>query len=113
MKTLFLLFAAVFLITGCSYKNENIVLKSYETNYSSDNLSAKRSIYLALVKDIRTDKAIGYLEEGGEKALPFKSNTDFTKEYEKAFLNAMRIAGFERSLDAQNTDVILKIYIKI
>jgi uncharacterized lipoprotein len=113
MKSLFYLFAVVLLISGCSYKNEAIKLSSYNAEYAGEISKDKKTVYIESIKDARVDKHnIGYVLKNSEKSVELFSNSDFEKKYKDGLNNALRMAGFKTSLEADKALLIMNVSIK-
>ena len=113
MKSLFYLLIVALLMGGCTYKNEALNLDSYKAEYAGPISKNKKSVYLRWVKDVRVDKrSIGYLLQNGEKLTTFYSNVDFADKYKEGIQYALNIAGFTTDVDAQESLLVMEVYIK-
>lgn len=113
VKNLFYLVVIALLIGGCSYKNESIALQSYKADYAGELSKDKKTVSLALVKDIRTDKRmVGYVEENNTKPLRLFSDTDFALKYKEGLTQALKLAGFETNTSTEPAYLSVEVYIK-
>jgi len=101
------------IFSGCSYKNESLMLLQYDAQYIGELSKDKKSVFIESIKDIRVDKKnIGYVLEGEKKAYELYSREDFAKKYEHALLLALRMAGFESSAQQSDAKLVMGISIK-
>ena len=113
MKNIYLLLVAVFIVSGCSYKNESLMLSKYDAQYTGELSKDKKSVFIDSIKDVRVDKrSIGYVLEGDKKAHKLYSTEDFSKKYKSAFEVALRMAGFKNSLEKNDAALVVSVSIK-
>ncbi len=113
MKNLLLIVIIALFFGGCSYKNQTIALKPYEADYTGAVSKEKKSVYIAVVKDMRADKRdIGYAEANDKKEATFHSDVDFAQRYKDGLTRALHMAGFDTNVDPQNASLMLEVYIK-
>ena len=112
MRKLSYLLVGLLFFGGCSYKNESIALESYKTQYSGEKAKTSQKIYIALVKDTRTDKkVIGQVTENGKKAETLHSDVDFAKKYEEGLVYALNVAGFNTNVSKADAAKVIEVYI--
>lgn len=113
MKNLFLIIVAMFIFSGCSYKNESLMLSNYDAQYTGELSKDKKSVFIESIKDIRVDKrSIGYVLEKDKKVHELYSTEDFAKKYKDALEVALRMAGFESSTEQSDAKLVMNINIK-
>lgn len=113
MKNLFFLLLITAFISGCSYKNDPLTLKSYQAEYTGPIAKDKKTVYLRWVKDGRTDKSsVGYLLQNGEKLATLQSNVDFADKYKEGLGYALNLAGFDTDAQANIASLVVEVYIK-
>ncbi|WP_415396354.1 YajG family lipoprotein [Sulfurimonas sp. CS5] len=113
MKNLFLIVATMFVFSGCSYKNESLMLSNYDAQYTGELSKDKKSVFIESIKDIRVDKrSIGYVLKNNKKAHELYSTEDFAKKYKDALEVALRIAGFENSTEQSDAKLVMNVNIK-
>jgi len=112
MKSLLLLLATILIFSGCSYKNESLMLSQYDAQYTGELSKEKKSVFIESIRDLRVDKrSIGYVLEGEKKAHELYSTEDFSKKYNEALLVALRMAGFENAAQ-HDAKLVVNISIK-
>ncbi|WP_345978450.1 hypothetical protein [Sulfurimonas sp. HSL3-2] len=113
MKSLFYFLAVSLFFAGCSYKNEAIRLKPYESDYAGALSKEKKSVYIRIVKDIRADKRdIGFTEANGKKDVTLYSDVDFADRYKEGLVRALKMAHFETDGDPQKASLTIDVHIK-
>ena len=113
MKNLVYLILIALLLGGCAYKNNPVALQPYQSNYNGEVSKEKKTIAIISVKDLRPDKSnIGYALEDGKKEIMFFSNENFVKKYKNGLLNALNIAEFDTTVNPNEADLRIEIYIK-
>lgn len=113
MKNLYLIVITIFVFSGCSYKNESLMLSNYDAQYTGELSKDKKSVFIGSIKDIRVDKrSIGYVLENDKKAYELYSTEDFAKKYKEALEVALRMAGFESSTEQSNAKLVINVNIK-
>lgn len=113
MRNLFLIFVTVFVFSGCSYKNESLTLSNYNAQYTGELSKDKKSVFIESIKDVRADKrSIGYVLESGKKAHELYSTENFEKKYEDSLHIALRMAGFENSMQQSDAKLVMNVSIK-
>lgn len=113
MKSLFYFLAVTLFFAGCSYKNQTIALKSYESDYTGEISKDTKSIYIRTVQDTRADKRnIGYTEANGKKEVTLYSDADFAAKYQEGLQRALKMARFSTEGDPQSAAMTVDVYIK-
>lgn len=113
MKNLFFLLLITAFISGCSYKNDPLTLKSYQSEYAGPISKDKKTVYLRWVKDVRTDKSsVGYLLQNGDKLATLHSSVDFVDKYKEGLGYALNLAGFDTDAEANIASLVVEVYIK-
>ena len=113
MKNLFFLLLITAFISGCSYKNDPLTLKSYQSEYTGPITKDKKTIYLRWVKDVRTDKSsVGYLLQNGDKLATLNSSIDFVDRYKEGLGYALNLAGFDTDAQTNIAALVVEVYIK-
>lgn len=113
MRNLFLLLVAMVMISGCSYKNESLMLSKYDAQYTGELSKEKKSVFIESIKDMREDKrSIGYVLEGDKKAHELYSTEEFSKKYRDALGIALTMAGFDASVEQSDAKLVISIEIK-
>lgn len=113
MKNLFFLLLLTVFISGCSYKNDPLTLKSYQPEYAGPISKDKKTVFLRWIKDVRTDKnTVGYLLQNGDKLATLYSNVDFVDKYKEGLGYALNLAGFDTDAEAHVASLVVEIYIK-
>lgn len=96
-------------LSGCSYKNEAMQLEPYKGSYKGEKLKAQKEITIASVIDARGDKqTIGSIMEDDKKLTSLFSDVDFAKRYEHGLKDALAIAGFTLSPNAQKITLAIE-----
>jgi uncharacterized lipoprotein len=99
-------------MTGCSYKNEAIVLSSYKTEYSGQRAQDMNSFSLSSVTDTREDKtSIGYVEANGKVTTKLYSYVNFADRYRDGLVRVLKVAKFNlvNNPEDANTKIDVKI----
>ncbi|MDD4506196.1 MAG: YajG family lipoprotein [Sulfurospirillaceae bacterium] len=113
MKNLFFLLLLTVFISGCSYKNDPLTLKSYQPEYAGPISKDKKTVFLRWIKDVRTDKnTVGYLLQNGDKLATLYSNVDFVDKYKEGLGYALNLAGFDTDAEANIASLVVEVYIK-
>ncbi|MDD2449289.1 MAG: YajG family lipoprotein [Sulfurimonas sp.] len=113
MRNLLLLLATIVIFSGCSYKNESLMLSQYDAQYTGELAKDKKSVFIESIRDIRVDKRnIGYVLEGDKKSYELYSTEDFSKKYNDALLVALRMAGFQSVAKQNGAKLVVNISIK-
>lgn len=113
MKNLLYFVVIALFFGGCSYKNEAIALQSYKADYAGETSKDKKTVYLGLVKDMRTDKrTIGYVVKKGEKSVRLYSDVNFADKYKEGLGYALNMAGFNTDVDSNAASLVVEVHIK-
>ena len=113
MKNLLFFCFSLLLLTGCAYKNEALTLSPYNAQYAGPLSKDKKTVYVRLVKDLRSDKqTIGALLNNGKVLAPLSTNADFEKRYHEGMLYALKYAGFGTDNASRAANLVVELYIK-
>ena len=113
MKSLLTLTISLFLLTGCSYKNEALSLKPYDSTYAGPLSKTHKTLYVRLVKDARVEKTrIGEIIDNGKVLAPLNSDADFQTRYSSGLNEALRLAGFNTDTSKTVAQMVVEVYLK-
>ena len=101
------------LLTGCTYKNEALTLSPYNAQYAGPLAKNKPTVYLRLVKDLRSDKqSIGYLLDNGKTLATLYTHADIEAKYQEGLGYALNLAGFNTDASLKAAEMVVEVYIK-
>ncbi len=113
MKNLLFFCTALLFLTGCAYKNEALALAPYHADYAGPLSKEHKSVYVRLVKDLRSDKqTIGALLNNGKMLAPLSTTADFEKRYHEGILQALQRAGFDTQSATRAANLVVEVYVK-
>ena len=113
MKNLLFFCTALLFLTGCAYKNEALALAPYHADYAGPLAKEKKTVYVRLVKDLRSDKqTIGALLNNGKMLAPLSTTADFEKRYHEGILQALQRAGFDTQSATRAANLVVEVYVK-
>lgn len=113
MKHLLFFCFSLILLTGCTYKNEALFLERYNAQYAGPMTKNKQTVYVRIVKDLRTDKqTIGALLNNGKVLAPLSTNTDIEKRYHEGLLSGLKLAGFDTDSHLRAAHLVVEVYVK-
>lgn len=113
MKNLLFFCFSLLLFSGCTYKNEALFLEPYNAQYAGPLAKNKQTVYVRIVKDLRSDKqTIGALLNNGKVLAPLSSNIDFEKRYHEGLLSALKLAGFDTDSTSRAAHLVVEVYVK-
>lgn len=113
MKYVLFLLSAMFLLTGCTYKNEALSLASYNAQYAGPLAKKKQTVYLRLVKDIRSDKqSVGQILDNGKTLATLYTHADIESKYQEGLRYALNLAGFDTDASLKAAAMVVEVYVK-
>jgi len=113
MKYLLMLVLSLFTMTGCSYKNEALTLKAYDSSYAGPLSTSHKTLYVRFVKDVRVERTrIGEIIDNGKVLAPLNSDADFQTRYSNGLNEALRLAGFNTDTSNRIVEMVVEVYLK-
>ena len=113
MRYLLTLILCLFVLTGCSYKNEALSLKPYDSSYAGPLSKTHKTLYVRLVKDTRVERSrIGEIIDNGKVLAPLNSDADFQARYSSGLNEALRLAGFNTDTSKTVAEMVVEVYLK-
>ncbi len=113
MKSLLTLLIALLFLAGCSYKNEMLSLKPYDSSYAGPVSKTPKTLHVRLIKDVRSDRSrIGEIVDNGKVLSPLNSDADFQARYASGLNEALRLAGFNTDTSTHIAQMVVEVYLK-
>ncbi len=113
MKNLFYIVIVALLMSGCAYKNESMNLPAYKADYAGATATGRKSVYINVIKDARTDKrGIGNVIDDGVKTARLYSDVNFPSKYKEGLGYALNIAGFDTASSIDEASLVVEVYIR-
>jgi len=113
MKSYSMLLLCLIIFTGCTYKNEALALKPYDSSYAGPLTKSNPTLYVRLVKDVRIERSrIGTIIDNGKELAPLMTQTDFQTRYTSGLNEALRLAGFNTDTGSHIAKMVVEVYLK-